>query len=215
MCEWGRGGLGHSQPHSGPPQSRSPSAGRRGVSQAPPGQLDWGAAGSGGVCRSPPPPGRRGGEGPGWGGRAERGAGGLGRPGTRRGQHDRDVPLLPALGTSRTGGSSAAAPRGPGAGVAERGWSRERAVDGTGCEGSGTERGRLHRDRLTGSGGNWRGCTGTGTGSGGTGTARRPLGTAGHRAGAGGTGPGAGPGGARGLWGAEREPARERSGGGQ
>lgn len=74
------------------------------------------------------------------GGRAERGGRGRGRPATgpRRGQHDRALPLLPALGTARTGGvpgghrgerdSSAGGPR---SGVSERGWSRERAMDGS------------------------------------------------------------------------------------
>lgn len=81
---------------------------------------------------SPRPEGRRGaGVGRAGGARGR----GLGRPGPRCGQHDRAVPLLPALGTARTGGSRTAAPRGPGrAGVAPRGWTRGRAVDGTGGE---------------------------------------------------------------------------------
>lgn len=83
---------------------------------------------------SPRPEGRRGaGVGRAGGARGR----GLGRPGPRREQHDRAVPLLPALGTARTRGSGTAAPRGPGG--AERGCSgsgRWMGLDARGADGA-------------------------------------------------------------------------------
>lgn len=98
------------------------------------------------------PPVRRGGVGPGRSGRAERGGpvGARLAAEPRRGQHDRTVPLLSALGTARrartvgvpggTGEERDSSAVGPGSGVSERGWSRERAVDGAGCGGNGEDR---------------------------------------------------------------------------
>lgn len=185
-----RGGPGQGTAPLRSPESRSPSAGVGGGPDRPPGSprprcRPVGAAGVGGGRGgfAPPfSPGWRGGLGPGRGGRAERGGrGGLGRPRGRAAGSMTGLclscllwvrPAAPAPGgTGGGGGSRTAARWGAGSGVSERGWSGERAVDGADYRGggrggggtTGTERGCLHRDGRTGSGGNRRCWTRTGT----------------------------------------------------